>query len=81
MPQRNEFEFPYNDGAEKPVALVKFSEKDTPSERKLKMDVMAGYHRMLEERRRRSDFVVTHGLLKWKSQQKFQRSLPHDEDK
>jgi hypothetical protein len=37
MPLRNEFEFPYNDQAEVPVATVKFSESDTPEEREIKV--------------------------------------------
>ena len=81
MPMRHEFEFPYNDQAEVPVATVKFSDNDTPEERKIKMDMLDVYHKMLEERRKRSDFVVDNNLLKWKTQQKLQRSLPYDEDK
>ncbi len=65
MPLRHEFEFPFNDQAEVPVATVKFSEHDTPEERQIKMDVMSIYHKMLEERQQRSEFVVTHNLLKW----------------
>jgi transcriptional adapter 2-alpha len=81
MPQRHEFEFPFNDVAEVPVATVKFSDHDTPEEREIKMKVMQVYHMMLEERQQRSEFVVAHNLLKWKTLTKFHKSLTNDEDK
>ena len=81
MPQRHEFEVPYNDQAESPVASVKFSENDTAEERQIKMDVLTSYHCMLQEREKRSDFIVDRKLLKWKVQQKFQRTLPYEEDR
>lgn len=81
MPNRGEFEFPFNDQAEVAVQQIKFTATDTPEERKIKMDALQVYHSMLEERAERSMFAVNNKLLKWKSQQKVHRSLSDDADR
>lgn len=81
MPLRGEFELPYNDQAEVPVATIKFDESDTADERQLKMDALQVYLNMLDERAERSAFVANNKLLKWKSQQKLHRGLTDEADR
>jgi len=69
MPLRGEFEFPYADHAEVPVATVTFSEDDDPKERELKQRALQVYHHMLDDRIQKREFVLHNDLLKWKQQQ------------
>ncbi len=75
MPLRNEFDTPYNEEAEDIPADIVFNEDDTEEERALKVHTLQVYAAMLEERRRKTDFLVSLDLLDWKQHQQFDRSL------
>lgn len=48
------------------LANMEFRPTDHPSERQLKLDVIAVYNHRLDERERRKRFVVEHNLLDYK---------------
>ncbi len=79
MPLRGDFDTEYDQDAEQILADLEFSDSDEPSERQLKLDVIAIYNKRLDERQRRKDFVVDRNLLEYKRIQMEDRRRPHDE--
>ena len=63
MPLRGEYDTEWEDEYEKYIADVEFLPTDTPDERAHKLQVLAAYNRILDERQRRRDFVQAHEVI------------------
>eukprot|EP01034_Spumella_vulgaris_P034696 gene34696-42796_t len=69
IPLREDFDYEFENDAELMLADMDFDLNDHPSERELKLQVIAIYNRKLEERDRRKRFVIDRGLVDFKNQQ------------
>ncbi len=76
MPLRGDFDTEYDQDAEQILADLEFSDSDEPSEKQLKLDVIAIYNKRLDERQRRKNFVVDRKLLDYKRIQMEERRRP-----
>ncbi|RHY27580.1 hypothetical protein DYB32_006680 [Aphanomyces invadans] len=79
MPLRGDFDVEHDNDAELILADMEFSEDDHPTERELKLKVIAIYNAKLDERERRKKFVIEHQLLDYKKYQQNERRRPKDE--
>lgn len=66
MPLRGDFTIEYDNDAEKLLADLGFFEDDDPNEVKTKEDILKLYNARLDERIRRKEFIIKHGLLDYK---------------
>ncbi|RHY90202.1 hypothetical protein DYB37_009337 [Aphanomyces astaci] len=79
MPLRGDFDVEHDNDAEVILADMEFADDDHPTERELKLKVIAIYNAKLDERERRKKFVVEHQLLDYKKYQQNERRRPKDE--
>nr|CCA23969.1 transcriptional adapter 2alpha putative [Albugo laibachii Nc14] len=79
MPLRGDFDVEYDNDAEVILSDMEFAEDDTPTERELKLKVIEIYNSKLDERARRKQFVIEHGLLDYKKHQQTERRRPKEE--
>jgi hypothetical protein len=61
--KRGDFDTEYDNDEEFFLSDMEFLDSDTPSERQLKLEVIAEYNRTLDERQRRKDFILDRELL------------------
>jgi len=67
MVRRGDFDVEWDQDAEQTIADMEFSEKDTPSDRELKLAVLTIYNKKLEERQKRKQFVIDRKLLDYRT--------------
>ncbi|EQC39057.1 hypothetical protein SDRG_03265 [Saprolegnia diclina VS20] len=79
MPLRGDFDVEHENDAELILADMEFHDDDHPTERELKLKVIAIYNAKLDERERRKKFVIAHGLLDYKKYQQVERRRPKEE--
>ncbi|KEH35178.1 transcriptional adapter ADA2a [Medicago truncatula] len=60
---RGEFEIEYDNDAEQVLAEMEFKDTDTEAEREMKLQVLRGYGKKLNERKRRKEFILERNLL------------------
>jgi transcriptional adapter 2-alpha len=66
MPLRGDFNIEYDNDAEKMLSDIEFFEEDDPNEIRIKENVLRLYNTRLDERIRRKEFIIKHGLLEYK---------------
>jgi transcriptional adapter 2-alpha len=79
MPRRGDFDMEWDNDAEKTIAEMEFSSDDTKADRELKLDVLRIFNTKLDERERRKQFIVDHGLLNYRKNQEKLWRMPPDE--
>lgn len=79
MPLRGDFDVEYDNDAEVILSDMEFAEDDSPTERALKLKVIEIYNSKLDERARRKQFVIEHGLLDYKKHLQVERRRPKEE--
>lgn len=79
MPYRMEFDTPWNEEIEEIPARTVFMEDDTPEERALKIAALTVYSNVLEERKRRTHFLLRCELLDYRQHQAFEKGLTRDD--
>jgi len=66
MPLRGDFTIEYDNDAEKMLSEIEFFEEDDPNEARIKENLLRLYNTRLDERIRRKEFIIKHGLLEYK---------------
>ncbi|KAE9591529.1 putative transcription regulator Homeodomain-LIKE family [Lupinus albus] len=77
-PKRQQFDPEYDNDAEQLLAEMEFDDADTEEERELKLRVLRIYSKMLDERKRRKDFILERNLS---NPNPFQEDLTPEEKK
>jgi len=73
LPLRGDFDYEYENDAERMLAEMEFTHDEHPSEKALKLQVIGIYNSKLKERVRRKEFVQERGLIDLKHQQQLDR--------
>lgn len=76
---RNEFEVEHNNEAEIYLAELEFQSDDSPEETAVKESLLLLYMAKLEERQKRKEFVVKHGLLEFDESSLAEKQLSFEE--
>eukprot|EP00878_Enallax_costatus_P012758 GHUV01013322.1.p1 GENE.GHUV01013322.1~~GHUV01013322.1.p1 ORF type:complete len:392 (+),score=109.48 GHUV01013322.1:90-1178(+) len=71
--KRFEFEPEWDNDAEVSIAELEFKENDTPEEVQAKLRLLEIYNKRLDERARRQEFILEHGLLNVRKMQGLER--------
>jgi transcriptional adapter 2-alpha len=79
MPRRGDFDMEWENDAEKTIAEMEFTSDDTKEDRELKLDVLRIFNTKLDEREKRKQFIVDHGLLNYRENQEKLWRMPPDE--
>lgn len=79
MPLRGDFDSEYDNDAELLLAEMEFGEDDTPEEIELKYKVLEIYNKRLDQRIKRKQFVIQHGLLNIRKQTTLDRLRSKEE--
>ncbi len=79
IPLREDFDIEHENDAELLLADMEFSPDDHPSERELKLQVIAIYNKKLDERNRRKRYAIDRGLIDFKKQQQLDRKRTKEE--
>jgi transcriptional adapter 2-alpha len=73
LPLRGDYDYEYENDAERMLSEMEFTHDEHPSEKALKLQIIGIYNHKLKERVRRKDFVQERGLIDLKSQQQLDR--------
>ena len=79
MPLRGDFDSEFDNDAELLLAEMEFAEDDTPEEVELKYKVLEIYNKRLDQRIKRKQFVIQHGLLNIRKQTTLDRLRTKEE--
>lgn len=79
MPLRGDFDCEYDNDAELLLAEMEFAEDDSPEEIELKYRILEIYNKRLDQRIKRKQFVIQHGLLNIRKQTTLDRLRSKEE--